>query len=59
MFDDLGSLIIGISPEKLKQIELGCINYLLIKHPLSTTRATIYLGQKVSLVAIKVGIVSK
>ena len=53
MFDNLGSL--GISPDKLKQVELGCINYLLIKHPLSIPRAAIYLGQEVSLVAIKVG----
>ena len=57
MFDDLGSL--GISPDKLKQVELGCINFLLIKHPLSLTRATIYLDQEISLVAIKVGIASK
>ena len=59
MFDDLGSLIIGISPAKLKQVELGCINFLLIKHLLSLTRATIYLDQEISLVAIKVGIASK
>ena len=56
MFDDLGSLIIGISPGKLNHIELGCINYLLIKHPLSIAQATICLGQEVILVATKVGI---
>ena len=59
MFDDLGSLIIDISPDKRNQVELECINYLLVKHPLSVARAAIYLGQKVSLVAVKVGIASK
>ena len=59
MFDDLGSLIIDIRPDKLKQVELECINYLLIKHPLSVARAAIYLGQEVSLVAIKVGVAPK
>ena len=49
----------GISPDKLEQVELGCKNYLLMKHPLSIARATIYLGQEVRLVAIKVGIAYK
>ena len=56
MFDDLGSVIIGISSDKFKHVELGCITYLLIKHPLSIAQAAIYLGQEVMLVATKIGI---
>ena len=56
MFDDLGSVIIGISSDKFKHVELGCITYLLIKHPLSIAPAAIYLGQEVMLVATKIGI---
>ena len=56
MFDDLGSVIIGISPDKFKHVELGCITYLIINHPLSIAQAAIYLGQEVMLVATKVGI---
>ena len=49
-------MIIGISPDKFKHVELGCITYLLIKHPLSIAQAAIYLGQEVMLVATKIGI---